>query len=195
MMNTPRRTFIYALGLTLATAASFYTGRADGARSAARAQALRPAAAAQSPLARSLRERFGPTRNSSNLEEWIVRDFFQDKRGGVFVDVGANHHQERSNTYYLETALGWSGVAIEPLAQFAEGYKRFRPRTTFVPLFVSDVSDHDAILYVPTEGGNNRVASQNRAFTESFGVAAEPTHVRTKTLDNVLDRRGIRAVD
>jgi hypothetical protein len=57
------------------------------------------------------------------------------------------------------------------------------------------VSDHDAILYVPTEGGNNRVASQNRAFTEPFGVAAEPTNVRTTTLDNVLDRLGIRAVD
>src|SRR5262245_24911958 len=61
-----------------------------------------------------LEKRYGPSRYSEDLEEWIIRDAFKDKTGGVFVDVGANHYRDRSNTYYLESKLDWSGVAVEP---------------------------------------------------------------------------------
>ena len=33
--------------------------------------------------------RFGPEHFSAGLEEYIVRDFFGDRRNGVFLDVGA----------------------------------------------------------------------------------------------------------
>jgi FkbM family methyltransferase len=138
------------------------------------------------------RETYGPDRNSEHAEEWIVRDFFKDARDGVFVDVGANHHQRFSNTYYLETALGWSGVAIEPQTKFADGYKQFRPKTTFVPLFVSDVSNQQTTLFVTSV---DLVASGSREFTESFGGSATPTPTTTTTLDDVLDRLGITRVD
>jgi FkbM family methyltransferase len=134
---------------------------------------------------------YGPQRNSENAEEWIVRDFFGDERNGVFLDVGANHYQQNSNTYYLETALGWSGVAIEPQAQFAEEYRQFRPRTTFVPLFVSDVSNQQATLYLTR---NHLVASGSRDFTATFGDVT-PTPTTTTTLDDVLNRLQIPHVD
>jgi FkbM family methyltransferase len=139
----------------------------------------------------ALRAKYGPERNSEHLEEWIVRDFFADQRDGVFVDVGANHHQHFSNTYYLEVALGWSGVAIEPQTKFAEGYKEHRPRTTFVPLFVAEVSNQSATLYV-TE--NDLVASSTREFTEEYGDVT-PVEVQTTTLDDILTRLGVQRVD
>jgi FkbM family methyltransferase len=139
-----------------------------------------------------LAKTYGPSRYSEHAEEWIVRDFFKNERDGVFVDVGANHHQFGNNTYYLETVLGWSGVAIEPQTTFEAGYKRYRPRTTFVPVFVSDVSNQHATLYETTTSDN--VASGVREFTESFGeVTATP--VTTSTLDDVLDRLGIKRID
>ena len=136
-------------------------------------------------------EAYGPTRNSQNAEEWIVRDFFRDQPAGVFVDVGANDHQRFSNTYYLETVLGWSGVAIEPQVKFADGYKRHRPKTTFVPLFVSDVSNQQATLYVTA---NDLVASSSREFTEAYG-SVTPTTATTTTLDDVLDRLHLAKID
>jgi FkbM family methyltransferase len=139
----------------------------------------------------ALRTKFGPDRNSQYAEEWIVRDYFKDARDGVFVDVGANHYQRYSNTYYLETRLGWSGVALEPQQQFAEDYARFRPKTAFVPLFVSDASNREATLYV---NGNDLVASSSKAFTEAYG-AVTPTTATTTTLDDVLDRLGVKSVD
>ena len=140
----------------------------------------------------ALQQKYGRSRNSENAEEWILRDFFGDRRGGVFVDVGANHYRSYSNTYFLETALGWSGVAIEPQTQFAEGYRLHRPRTAFVPLFVSDVSDGNATLYVAS---NHLVASNSREFTEAFGERATAQEVRTTTLDDALDRLKIAKVD
>ena len=51
------------------------------------------------PSARWLESTYGPERNSQFIEEWIIRDFFKERRGGFFLDVGASHHQMNSNTY------------------------------------------------------------------------------------------------
>ena len=140
----------------------------------------------------ALANRYGPSRNSFGPEEWILKDFFNGRRDGIFVDVGANHYQRASNTYYLETALGWSGIAIEPQVKFAAGYHKHRPRTTFVPVFISDVSKETATLYVTEK--NDAVASGVREFTENWGEVT-PTSATTSTLDDVLDRLGIVSID
>ena len=61
------------------------------------------------PESQDLEQVYGPGSNSEHEEEWIIRDYFQSRRDGVFIDVGANHYQKYSNTYYLETVMGWSG--------------------------------------------------------------------------------------
>src|SRR5690349_624185 len=93
-------------------------------------------------------EKYGPDHFSEREEEWLIRDFFGDKRDGVFVDIGANHFRAASKTYYLESKLGWRGIAVEPQQQFAADYAKFRPKTKFLPFFVSDTSNETAKLYV-----------------------------------------------
>ncbi len=88
----------------------------------------------------ALRQRYGPGHYTEREEEWIISDYLQERRGGVFVYVGANHYQSFSKTYYLESKLDWSGLAIEPQREFAEEYATFRPRTRFFPFFVSEAS-------------------------------------------------------
>ena len=173
----------YALGVT-----EMQRNAAREVGNAAQVERVNPSDASE---LEPLRAAFGPQRNSEHTEEWIVRDFFQDARDGVFVDVWANHYQRFSNTYYLETALGWSGVALEPQTKFAEEYASFRPKTTFVPLFVSDVSNREATLYVTA---NDLVASSSRQFTEAFGPVT-PTTSTTTTLDDILDRLGVTRID
>ncbi len=147
----------------------------------------------QSALAElSVLDRYGPERSSQNFEEWAIRDFFSDRRGGVFLDVGANHYQRHSNTYYLEVRLGWSGVAIEPQQEFAQDYAAYRPRTRFIAMFASDTSDEKVQLFVPE---NSLVASSNRAFADSFGSRSQSREVPTTTLNVALDRTAIGHVD
>src|SRR6266516_2141344 len=47
-----------------------------------------------------LAAKYGPHHFSRNVEEWLIRDYYDDKRDGVFVDVGANHYRDENNTYF-----------------------------------------------------------------------------------------------
>ncbi len=136
---------------------------------------------------------YGPDRVSENEEEWIIRDFFKDRREGVFVDVGAAHYRSNSNTYYLENTLGWSGLAIEPLRHFEAGFTTGRPRTRFLPFFVSDVSDESVQMY--TFGENFAASSSDREFVERFGTDPEEVLVPTITLNDLLAAERIDRFD
>jgi FkbM family methyltransferase len=139
------------------------------------------------------RAQYGPHYNTEHHEEWFIRDFFADRRDGFFLDVGANHHQQFNKTYYLETQLGWSGIAIEPLRQFAEGYRQYRPKTKFFPLFVSDKSDQTAKLYVLKD--NTLVSSSDESFTRAFGTPDEVRTVPTVALNDLLARERVTKLD
>ena len=57
---------------------------------------------------------YGPSKNSQYEEEWLIRDFFKDRRGGVLLDVGASHYQRFSNTYNVEHELGGQASPSNP---------------------------------------------------------------------------------
>jgi len=141
-----------------------------------------------------LAERYGPGRYSRNAEEWIIRDFFEDRRGGVFLDVGANHYRHESNTYYLESQLGWTGVAVEPLTEFEADYKQHRPGTRFRAFFASDASNQRARMFYLDH--NSLVTSATKDFTSREG-GGTPTEIDapTITLDDLLQHEKIDRVD
>ena len=139
------------------------------------------------------RQKFGPGHFTEREEEWLIRDFFQDRRGGFFVDVGANHYQLASKSYFLETKLGWSGIAIEPQAQYAADYAAHRPLTKFFPYFVSDVSNQTAKLYVLKD--SPLVASSDASFVRRFGVPDEVRDVPTVSLSDLFDRENVKTID
>jgi FkbM family methyltransferase len=148
---------------------------------------------ALSAESRALAATYGPETNSQYQEEWILRDFFKDKREGVFVDVGANHYQHFNNTFYLETRLGWSGVAIEPLREFEADYIARRPRTRFRAFFVSDASNEVAKMYYLKN--NPLVTSADKGFTARSGKDAVEKTAPTITLDDLLAAEHIERFD
>jgi len=145
------------------------------------------------PEAEGLKAKYGPAKNSYGPEEWIVRDFFQDKRDGVFLDVGANHYKSTSNTYYLEQQLNWSGIAIDALPEFAADYQKFRPRTRFFAFFVADKSNERARMYVLEK--NKQIGSGDKAFAEQHGDKAKEIEVPTITLNDLLDSEKVSRID
>jgi FkbM family methyltransferase len=136
---------------------------------------------------------FGPARNSEHAEEWLLRDFFKDRRNGVFVDVGSYDYQRFSNTYYLEHALEWSGIAIDAQEEFAADYAKHRPRTQFFSFFVSDRSDALESLFVPKH--NQLVASSRKDFSDRYDASGQERKVRTITLNDLLERAKITSID
>ena len=150
--------------------------------------------------AAALEQRYGPHRYSRHEEEWVIRDYFRDRRGGYFVDVGANHFQDENNTYYLETRLGWEGLAIDPQTSFVDGYRQHRPRTRFFSFFVSDASNETTRFYLVPD--NSLVASADQRFAERHGTEAakavsesHPVTVPTIRLTDLLDMARASRID
>jgi FkbM family methyltransferase len=139
-----------------------------------------------------LEHAFGPGHSSQFAEEWIIRDFFHDKRDGVFVDVGANQYQQDSTTYYLETGLGWHGLAIDAQREFADGYRANRPRTQFFTFFVSDRTDATAQVFIPAGRTMNATGIPEGV---NRGAQNEVREVPTIRLDDLLTRTGIDRLD
>ena len=143
--------------------------------------------------AKELEKRYGPDKQSQFLEEWIVRDFFHDKRGGVFVDIGAADYKDASNTWFLETNLGWSGVAVDAQDRYRAGWEQFRPKTKFFTAFVSDQSNEKVRLFLSSF--SPLVASSHKSLTESWGKLAGSVDVPTITLNDLLAGAHVTSVD
>ena len=130
---------------------------------------------------------------SQDDEELIIRDFFDDRRGGVFVDVGSWRPRKASTTYYLEQHLGWSGLAIDAQPGLAEAYATFRPRTKFFQYIVSDVSGATQTLYL--SGPVSSTDKDHHKAFKGFAAPKQAVEVETITLNDLLEREGIEAID
>jgi FkbM family methyltransferase len=130
---------------------------------------------------------------SQHDEELIIRHFFDDEKGGVFLDVGCWDWKDGSTTLYLEEKLGWSGIGVDAQPKVREGYEQHRPRTKFRNYIVTDRSGMVGKLYV---GG--QVSSVNEKHVEQFGAQwdqTDPIEVPTITINDLLSQNGIEHVD
>ncbi len=62
-------------------------------------------------------------------QDILISRLLNNKRNGVFIDIGANDGTTISNTLYLEKELGWNGIAIEPIPSVYEKLKQNRTCT------------------------------------------------------------------
>jgi FkbM family methyltransferase len=129
-------------------------------------------------------------------EELIIRDFFQDRTEGFFLDVGCAWPMRASNTFYLEKHLGWKGIGIDALAGYAPGWKKERPNSRFFSYLVTDQSNLKQTFFMAPNPG---LSSTDRGLAsgETFGADVEPEEVEieTTTLDDLLDREGVTKID
>lgn len=127
-------------------------------------------------------------------EELIIRDFFQDRRGGVFLDVGCWHPITASNTYYLEHHLGWSGIGIDALNEMAPQWKRSRPASRFLNFVVTDRAGALIPFY---RVALTDISSVDKPATGPAGrpIASKAIMVPTITLTKALDDNGVSHVD
>ena len=136
--------------------------------------------------------KYGPKLYSQQNEELVIRDFFNDRREGIFVDIGANHYQINSTTYYLEKHLDWSGIAVDAICDYGRDYQIHRKRTRFFCFFVSDRSDQEADFYINLE--NKRISTGDSGLAERQGQYAL-VKVPSITLNYLLSRLGITRFD
>jgi len=130
-------------------------------------------------------------RYSFGSEELIIRDFFQDRREGLFVDVGCAWPIKNSNTYYLEKHLGWSGIGVDALPDYAKGWAQRRPKSTFLNFLITDRSDAEETFYKAFIWG----LSTAEPDIASKLKATDEIEVPGITLDDLFERYGVTKID
>jgi FkbM family methyltransferase len=114
-------------------------------------------------------------------EERLVREFFSGATSGFFVEVGANHPTERSQTWHLEQA-GWTGVLIEPQPDLAAFLVTARSAKVFAVACTSpDVAGQTVPLYAA-----GSLSSLDVSRMAPGAVAQYVIMVPTRTLDDIL---------
>jgi FkbM family methyltransferase len=134
-------------------------------------------------------------RHSQHGEELVIRDFFQDRRNGIFVDVGCAWPVKYSNTYYLEKELGWTGIGVDALPDYESRWRNRRPRSKFFNFIVTDRSDTVETFYRTVDRDLLGISS---LFPENPGrrsVEHEEIQVPTITLNRLLELNGLSKFD
>lgn len=47
-------------------------------------------------------------------DKWLYNNYFKNKTDGFFLEIGADDGIDKSNSYFFEKYMNWSGICIEP---------------------------------------------------------------------------------
>ena len=120
-------------------------------------------------------------RNLPHGEPELVQAFFASAANGFYVDVGANHPTEDSQSWHLE-CMGWRGLLIEPLPHYCEMLKTSRSGTVIQVACSSPINDGKTMPMLVAG-----VHSTLNANPIALGANAQAVmQVPTRTLDAVL---------
>lgn len=128
-------------------------------------------------------------------EEAIIRSFFQDKRHGFYVDIGAAWGNRASTSLYLDRELDWRGIGVDALAFYQKTWGESRPDSTFLNYAVTDKSGDVVDFYqavIPT------LSSMYPDMLEKWRLSVEGCkhrRVETITLDDLLLQQGVSHID
>lgn len=86
-------------------------------------------------------------------EDMIINRFFEHKKKGFYVDVGAHHPFRFSNTCFFYKK-GWTGINIDPLPSAAPLFNKYRKRDVNIQKGVS-LKEEPLLYYAFTEPAYN----------------------------------------
>jgi len=114
-------------------------------------------------------------------EEQLVSDFFAGEDRGFFVEAGATHPTEGSQSWHLEQA-GWSGILIEPQPDLAAILVSARKAAVFATA-CSSPENAGRSLPLHVDGARSALDRDRMA---PGSCAEHVIMVPTRTLDDVL---------
>jgi FkbM family methyltransferase len=132
-------------------------------------------------------------------EKLRVREYFNNKPNGVYIEVGANDPTSpESQTYHLERLLNWTGILIEPIPFFADVARNERPNSIVCQCVCTSPSKTGVTeLHVPRVGNEliSGHASVERNLDEHEYKDFVPILVDARTLFEICSSHNVIDVD
>ena len=105
---------------------------------------------------------------------------------GIFVEVGSNHPVNNSNSYYLESKLGYSGISVDPI-DYSDLFRMHRPKTQFINAAIDSSNSLVTLnLVKASEGWEDQVSSlHSQVIYHGRGFEVQQLEVPAITLSSV----------
>jgi len=122
---------------------------------------------------------------AQNAEDVVLRRALEHVPVGRYVEVGANDPVDGSisRAFYDR---GWSGVAIEPVAEFAEAFRRQRERDVVVQAAIADSAEESTTMHVIDGTGLSTLDAGVADRHRGDGWTTREETVPLRRLDDVL---------
>ena len=124
---------------------------------------------------------------AQNREDVVLHRALAAVSEGRYIDVGANDPTLDSVTKAFYNA-GWRGLTVEPVHAYAEAHRRERPGDLVFEVAVTDGGPGEVVLHDIADTGLSTLVDEFAARHAADGREVREVRVRTRTLDDLLDR-------
>lgn len=122
---------------------------------------------------------------AQNFEDVMLWRALKHVQNGVYVDVGAQHPvvDSVSKAFY---ELGWRGIHIEPVLEYAALLRKDRPDETVLQVALADVEGTLELNVIPDTGLSTAVDAYAQRHQMEQGFGSQRIHVPVLTLKSAL---------
>jgi len=124
-------------------------------------------------------------------EEDIFIDNYFKKKTGFFVDVGAYHPLELSNTYLLYKR-GWNGINIDINSLSIDYFNYVRPDDTNINIAVADKKSIKTIYYQKKKSPLNTLNS--KLATKHFSGNFKKKKIKSDKLTSIIEKTKFKGI-
>jgi FkbM family methyltransferase len=135
---------------------------------------------------------------SQNGEDFILNEFFKDKKDGFFVEIGCIDGKRFSNTLAFEEK-GWKGLCIEAHAEYIDLLKKNRPNSIICHCAAAEKDDENCIFYANARGSLSTLDPSKeelwkKRYSEYFS-GFEKQKIQKRRLDSLFRQYNIKDID
>lgn len=123
-------------------------------------------------------------------EDRILNYIFAEKKEGFYVDIGAFHPINCSNTY-LFYEKGWRGINIDARPGSMKEFNRLRPRDINLELAIADGDELLTYYQMPEAGNLNLMNSFSKDFIQQIGMEesiVKQIEIKPSKLSSILEQ-------
>lgn len=121
-----------------------------------------------------------------------VINFYNGKKNGFFIDIGAHNGISLSNTYLLEKEYEWTGICIEPNPHVFEKLCVNRPNTLNIDIPLSN-KDNETVVFTSINDKDEMLSGIKKYINHHKSTINSNKHkkeilLKTATLTTLLNR-------
>ena len=121
----------------------------------------------------------GLTSDREPFDLKLNKEFFDNKEGGFFIELGAFDGLTQSNTAFFEKYKNWKGILIEPSPEKFVECIRNRPNSTCLNETCSDKAN-EFVSFNHVNGAMSKIVEDKKN-----------SNIKTTTLEKILDQQKV----